>query len=66
MPKELQISKIKGLMAEKGITQTTLAHQLNINRVTLSYKFNRKKKFKENEIGQIAATLGKDVGYFYE
>jgi DNA-binding XRE family transcriptional regulator len=57
--------KIKGLIAEKGITQAILAEAIKMSRITLNYKLNGKSVFKYPELLEIAKYFGKPVSYFF-
>lgn len=50
-------SKLKGLMAEKGITQKDIADALHRNECTLTGKFNNLTDFKTSEISEICVFL---------
>lgn len=51
----VNVSKIRGLMAEHGETLKDLASKLNISKKALSDKLNNKTEFKVNEVQLIAA-----------
>lgn len=46
----MNLNRLKGLMAEKGVTRSELAKILNISLKTLSLKINGKTSFKVNEL----------------
>jgi hypothetical protein len=50
-------SKLKGLMAEKEITQKDIADALHKNECTLTGKFNNSTDFKASEISEICVLL---------
>lgn len=51
--------KLKGLMAEKGITQSELAKIINVDPSTMSYKMNNKSEFTISEIKKIISYFKK-------
>lgn len=53
----MNVSKIKGLMAEKGYTQKRLAEELGVTQKTLSNKF-QKGIFKSDEMKKMILVLG--------
>lgn len=54
----MNIAKLKGKMAEKGINQTMLANALKINKDTLSARMTGKKAFTVDEANSICSILG--------
>jgi transcriptional regulator with XRE-family HTH domain len=58
-------NKVKGLIAEKGITQEILASVLGISDTALNYKLLRKSQFKDTEIAKMADYFNVDVSYFF-
>ena len=52
----ININKLKGTMAEKGITQGELALSMNLSRTTMSFKI-RKGKFSAQEANKIVDIL---------
>ena len=59
-------NKVKGCIAEKGITQVKLAKHLGIALATLNEKLNGKRQFTVAEIQEIANYFKKDINYFFE
>lgn len=49
---------IRGLMAERGITQPELAEQIGMSPATLSTRLNGHTEFTMKEIGAIARAFG--------
>lgn len=47
--------RLKGAMAEKGITQSKLAEQLNISLTTLNFKLNGKSEFTLSEAKELSS-----------
>lgn len=59
-------NKVKGLIAEKGITQEILANEvLGISDTALNHKLLRKSQFKDTEIAKMAEYFNVDVSYFF-
>ena len=46
----MHYSKIRGLMAERGINQEQIAKVLDISIVTFNQKINKKREFKVGEL----------------
>lgn len=53
--------KLKGIMAEKQITQKMLADKLDISISTLNFKINGKSNFTLNEAIKISQILGVEI-----
>jgi transcriptional regulator with XRE-family HTH domain len=51
-------SKLRGRMAERGVTQAQLAEKIGINKATLSVKLNGRYGFVNDEIITICKELG--------
>lgn len=49
--------KLKGIMAEAGITQADLAKRINMSPNTLSNKLNGKRDFMVDEVSRICEAL---------
>lgn len=59
-------NKVKGLIAEKGITQEILATEvLGISDTALNNKLLRKSQFKDTEIARMANYFDVNVSYFF-
>lgn len=54
----MNIAKLKGIMAEKGISQLALAKTLNVNKDTLNSRFLGKTSFTVDEANDICKALG--------
>ena len=54
-------AKLKGLMAEKNITATTLSNLLGISRQVFYLRLKGDRDFTENEICILAKKFGKDI-----
>lgn len=54
-------AKIKGLIAEKGITQKILADAIGISTASINGKLNGNLDFKANELTQIANYFAIDI-----
>lgn len=61
----INVSKIKGLMAEQNENIEILANYLKIHRNTLSDKLNLKTEFKVNEIKFLANHYNVSVNIFF-
>lgn len=60
------VNKIKGLMAEKNISQQKLASILGISKQTLNAKLQSKREFTVNEAQKICNALDiKDVEIYF-
>ena len=66
MTQKLNLNKIRGAMAEKGLTQEELANKVGISQRTMSLKLNGKVKVSVEDLVKFAKTLGKDISYFFE
>lgn len=53
----MNIPKLKGLMAEKGITQKALAEKIGVSKNTISSRLKGKSKFNTEEIKHICSVL---------
>jgi transcriptional regulator with XRE-family HTH domain len=62
---ELNTNKIRGLMAEKGITQADVAKKLNISQNSVGNKLQGKTKFTANEIGLLCNVFKVMPGIFF-
>ena len=51
-------SKLRGKMAERGVTQAQLAEKIGINKCTLNVKMNGQYAFGNDEIISICKVLG--------
>ena len=51
-------SKLRGKMAERGVTQAQLAEKIGINKCTLNVKMNGQYAFGNDEIIAICKVLG--------
>lgn len=51
-------SKLRGRMAERGVTQAQLAEKIGINKATLSVKLNGRYAFVTDEVLAICKELG--------
>ena len=58
--------KLKGIMAEKQITQKMLADKLDISISTLNFKINGKSNFPLNEAIKISEILGADISKIFK
>lgn len=58
--------KLKGIMAEKQITQKMLADKLDISISTLNFKINGKSNFTLNEAIKISEILGADISKIFK
>lgn len=65
MVKELKTSKIRGLIAEHGITQKELAEIIGISEQSMNLKLKGKRQFKANEIGKIARYFDIEVDFLF-
>lgn len=61
----LKVNKIKGLMAEKEISQEQLAEVLNISLTSVNLKLQGKRQFKANELGIIARYFDVEVDFLF-
>jgi len=61
----LDVTKIKGRMAEFGISGVKMASELNLSITGFYKKMNGKSMFKSSEVGEIAGILGTTPDYFY-
>lgn len=61
----LKVNKIKGLMAEKEISQEQLAEVLNISLTSVNLKLQGKRQFKANEISIIARYFNVEVDFLF-
>jgi len=61
----LALEKIKGKIAENGLTQQVLANKLGVSQVTFSLKIRGKRSFTANEIDSISRVLKTPVEYFF-
>jgi len=59
-----KFSKVRGAIAEIGITQEELARKIGITGVSLSSKLNGKTQFTLLEVELISKALGKDSDIF--
>lgn len=55
--KEIYYGKLKGLMREKGITQTELADKIGMTVQALNAKLNGRSSFTVNEVNKICRVL---------
>jgi DNA-binding XRE family transcriptional regulator len=53
--------KLKGAIAEKGVTQEEVAQAIGITPATISKKINGKLSFDEHEMQSIADFLGREI-----
>ena len=58
-------NKLKGAMAERGMTQVDLAQELNLNLANTNLKINGKRKFTEPEMYVLGQLFGTRV-FFLE
>ena len=56
----MNISKLLGVMAEKGISQCALAKKLGISKNTVNAKLNGKGHFDTEQVSEICKILGID------
>lgn len=56
----INYAKLKGLMAERGLTVVSLAHKLGVSRQSASEKVNGKSKITLTEAQTIAKALNMD------
>lgn len=56
----MNISKLLGVMAEKGISQCELAKKLGISKNTVNAKLNGKGYFDTEQVSEICKILGID------
>lgn len=64
----VNLSKLKGLLAEKGITVKELSSYLSISRQAMSNKINGKTDFSLDDVVKIAKYMGlsdEDVHYIF-
>lgn len=54
-------SKLKGVIAERGLKRSELADELGIQIPALSEKIAGRRRFNENEMALLAQLFGKDV-----
>ena len=66
MVQKLNLKKIRGAMAEKGLTQAELSELTGISQRTMSLKLNGKVKVSVEDLVKFAKTLGKEISYFFE
>ena len=62
---QLNLNKIKGLMAEKNISGLQMAHKLSISSTSFYLKINGKRPFSAEEIGVMAKALETTPNFFY-
>lgn len=62
----VNISRIKGRMAEKGISGVLMAEKLGLSLTGFYKKMNKKSQFTSNEIGEIAIVLNTTPNFFYD
>lgn len=62
----MNISKLKGVMAEKGDRQIDLAKYLGVAINTMRNKLSGKTEFKVDELQKIAHRYNKPLEYFFE
>lgn len=58
-------NKVRGLLAEKKVTQEELASAIGVTYTTLNNKLNGRTQFNVNEISKIARFFDKEVAYFF-
>lgn len=63
---KLNINKIKGLMAENGLTQEDLAKELGITGTALRNKLSKKVDFKVSELILLCKIFNKNIKIFFE
>lgn len=61
----VKISKIKGKMAEKGVTGISMAEKLGLSITGFYNKMNGKSSFTADEIGLISMILDTTPNFFY-
>lgn len=61
----LQTNKLKGVRAEKGLTQGDMAKLLDISHLTYHLKENGKRIFSLVEAQKISGILDKPLDYFF-
>ena len=63
--KNVLFGKLRGKMAEVGITQSALANSMGLSRASLSLKMNGKREFTLTELKIIVKLLNIDDPYSY-
>lgn len=61
----LKVSKIKGLMAEREISQEKLADVLELSITSVNLKLQGKRQFNANEISKIARFFDVEVDFLF-
>lgn len=64
----MRYSRLRGLMAERGVSQKQLATEIGLNESTLNSKLSGKGKFRSDEIVAIATKFdifGRIEEYFF-
>lgn len=65
----MKFRKLRGKMAENGITQKALAEALGITQVALCDKLNGRREFKLREVRTVCIVLGispGDIAFFFD
>lgn len=65
MVQKLNLNKIKGAMAENGLTQEALGKHMNLSSRTISLKLNGKVKITSDDLTLLSKILNKEIGYFF-
>ncbi len=65
--KELKfnLGKVRGAIAEAGLTQQKVADALGISRYSYTLKLKGKNEFKASELVILTRITGKDISYFF-
>ena len=66
MTQKLNLNKIRGAMAEKGLTQEELANKVGISSVYLSQLLNAKANMKVDLLTKISYVVEKPISYFFD
>lgn len=53
----MKVNVLKGIMAEKGFTQTAIAKRIGMNKNTLSSRMRGRSSFRVDEIDRICSVL---------
>lgn len=62
---KFNLAKVRGAIAEVGITQQKVADALGISRYSYTLKLKGKNEFKASELAILTRITGKDISYFF-
>lgn len=62
---KFNVNKLKGLMAENGLSQQDTAKLIGMSKRTFEHKIQGKSEFKASEIYMLATKFSVNIDYFF-